>query len=196
MDFPTKDDIEWTDPLVPGSYFETWVDASSFVTSEDGQTYAGSGACASSYHFTIDADGGWTDDSYIGGCVDGATFTIDARKMTRAALVAEIPVTGCQEWDPDTGECTDEVDGTISVDLIWAGTGPMLRNHGTSSGGTAGYYQYTSHGTGTQRQGDPSGTITFNGGSLISDATYSDGWLWQYRSGSVDVSICRPGTGC
>lgn len=89
---------------------------------------------------------------------------------------------------------------TISVDLSWTGTGPLFRSHGTSTGGTAGYYQYTWHGTGLDREGVPSGTITFDDGSgavsLISGWDHSSGWLWQYRSGSVDVSICRPGTGC
>lgn len=191
--------VPWDQEVIPpGTYFDTWVDVSTNIEGGMG-TYdtMGGGICVNQWTFTIDADGNWTDESGMGTCGDPTSFTMDKR-LNSARVVATLPVMECTEWDKDTGECIGEpvLLGTFAVDLTLAGNGRILREHGTSSGGTAGFYQSTYHGTGMHRTAIASGTVTFDGASVIGGATNSGADMWSMRSGGVDIMICKPSTGC
>jgi hypothetical protein len=181
--------------LPPGDYFETYVDASQYVS--DTADTIGDGLCVGSWSFTVDGDGNWTDESWSGACVEATTLTVDKR-LGSASVAGTIPVEDCTEWDEDSGECIGDwiLLGTFEVDLTLTGVGPLYRHHGAQTGGTAGLYQYTSHGNGTDRAADVAGTVTFEGASVIEEATMSGGSLWSFREGGVDIMVCKPSTGC
>jgi hypothetical protein len=191
--------VPWdVEVIPPGTYSETWVDASTSIDNGMG-TYdtTGNGVCLSYWKATVDQDGNWTEETYLSACGDPTVFSVDKR-LGGGRLVATLPVIECTEWDKETGECIGEptLIGTFDIDLTLAGTGPIYRNHGTSSGGTAGFYQETSHGTGTDRAAIASGTVRLDGASVIGGATATMASLWSFRNGSVSISICKPSTGC
>lgn len=172
-----------------GTYFFTFVDFSSQVSTDGGQTYASSYVCVFSESISIDASGNWEWLSGVGGCAEGATITTD-RRLGQATVRGSIPVIDCLSSDVETGECLEIVElGSIDVDLTLMGTGRTYRYHGTGSGGTAGQYQYAYHGTGSNRSAVPSGTIVFDGQSLTEGATQVDGLLFNSRDGWFEVSI-------
>ena len=181
--------VEWDESgnLPPGPYFETYVDAASWMARGDG-TWVADYVCVSHWEFTIDSDGSWTDETGFSACGEADTFTID-RSLAAGRVVATLPLEECLAWDKKTGECSRWTSlGDVEVDLTVTGTGRLYRYHGTSSGGVAGLYQYTSHGNGTQRAATPGGSVTLDGTSLIEGATLSDGWLFQSKSGYMEVS--------
>lgn len=178
--------------LVPGTYFFTDVWAADSISTSEGQTYEYDGVCVFRYTFTIDADGSWTDESFLGAC-GNADLTIE-RRLTGGSIVASIPVEECLAWDDQTGECLEVVNlGTIDVDLTLTASGPTYHYHGASTGGTAGIYQYTSHGSGTSRNAVPAGTVTLTApDGPVTDLTGgADGYgsLQQSRDGYVDVIV-------
>lgn len=181
--------VEWDESgnLLPGSYFETYVDAASSMAKGDG-IWAADYVCVGHWQFTIDKKGNWTDESGFSVCGEADTLAVD-RLLSAANVVATLPVEECLAWDEETGECTEWISlGTLEVDLTVTGTGRLFRYHDTSSGGVAGLYQYTSHGNGTQRAATPGGSVTLDGASLIEGATLSDGWLFKSKTGYVEVS--------
>lgn len=190
--------IPWElEQIPPGTYFETSVDASTSVSGMTVANTMGDGLCVNSWTFTVDNDGNWVDESGFGACGDATLFQVD-KKLGSAHVTGSIPILDCTAWDDETGECIGEWTtlGTFAVDVTMTGTGPLYRHHGASSGGTAGLYQYTSHGNGTERSGIPSGSVTLDGASAINDATTTGGSLWSYREGGVDIMICNTHSGC
>lgn len=188
--------VDWgVETIPPGDYFETYVDASSHVS--DGADTIGDGLCVDTWTFTIDESGEWIDEGGYGACGEAATLTVEKR-LGSARVIGTVPVEDCTEWDDETGECIGEwgLLGTFEVDLTLTGVGPIYRHHGASSGGTAAFYQSTYHGNGTDRAADVSGTVTFEGVSVIDGATMSYGSLWSFREGGVDIMVCKPSTGC
>jgi hypothetical protein len=160
------------DQIPPGSYFSTYVWAADSIVTGGGELFheGGGGVCVFHDTFTVDASGEFQWGQSIGSCADGAHLTV-SRRLTSASVAAEIPVVECVEYDPETEECIDVVDlGTIVVDLAWTGEGPIKRYHGSSSGGSAGDYQYTSHGTGASRAATPSGRVDL----VAPDGTVTD----------------------
>jgi hypothetical protein len=182
--------VSWdAETLPPGEYFETYVYAASYVSTGDDGGY--SYACVDHWAFTVDGLGGWTDWRSIGGCGPVSLLKLDG-KLTTGRLVADIPIGECLAWDDEIGECLEwETIGSIAVDLTMTGTGKLYRTHGTSTGGAAGVYQYTSYGSGIQRAGLPAGTISLDGTSLTEGATYSGGWMFDQKSGGTEIIICH-----
>lgn len=183
--------------IPPGTYFETSVSASTSMSDMSTADTMGNGLCVNHWTFTVDGDGNWVDESGFGACGDAAVFQID-KKLGSAHVTGSVAVQDCTAWDDETGECIGDwiTLGMFAVDVTMTGTGPLYRQHGASSGGTAGFYQYTSHGNGSERAGIPSGSITLDGASVIDDATMSGGNLWSYKDGGVDIMICNKRTGC
>ncbi len=172
--------------FLPGDYFETWVDAATYLTRGDG-SWMYESVCVNHYEFTIDTAGNWVDESGFGACGEATVLTLD-RGLNTGHLAATFQAEECLTWDEATGECLETISlGEVVVDLTLTGTGRIARWHGTSSGGTAGSYQYTSHGTGTSRSADVSGTVTLNGASLTAGATSAYGWMFTSKNGYVDV---------
>lgn len=179
---------EWDEDgnIAPGDYFETYVDAATSMTRADG-SWAYRYVCVSHYEFTIDADGNWVDDSWFGACGEATELTLD-KGLNTGHLSATFKAEDCRAWDEETGECLDPISlGVVAVDLTLTGIGRIERWHGTSTGGIAGAYQYTSHGTGTNRSADVSGTVTLDGASLTAGSTSAYGWMFTSKNGYVDV---------
>jgi hypothetical protein len=80
--------------IPPGTYFETYVDASSSIRGTDGAT---SDICVSSWTFTIDADGNWTDEDGFGYCGQASLLTLD-KKLASGHVVATFPIEECLDW--------------------------------------------------------------------------------------------------
>ncbi len=178
--------------LPPGTYFYTDVWASEWIVTGDAAYEEGS-VCVFHGEFTIDADGNWTGEQWLGACASGADLSI-ARRLTGASVMATLPVEECLAWDEASGECLEVVSlGTILVDLSWIGDGPIYRSHGSYSGGVAGYYQYASHGTASGRDALLAGsaTLTRPDGSEadLTGGLDGSGFMWQSRGGSVEVII-------
>ncbi len=181
-------DFEWDESgnLPPGTYSEVYVDAASYVARGDG-AWQSDYACVSSWSVTVTPEGEWIDEGGFGYCGEADVLTL-SKKLGGGQLTASFEVEDCLAWDEATGECLDAVViGTVAVDLAFSGVGALERYHGTYSGGTAGQYQYTSHGNGVQRAADVFGTVTLDGASLIDEATMSGGWLFQTKSGYMEV---------
>ena len=188
--------VPWDAETIPeGTYFETYVDASTYVS--NGADTIGNGACVSYWSFTIDKHGNWVGGRAYGACGEATVLTL-AKQLASGRVVASIPIVDCTAWNDETGECTGDwvTVGTFGVDLTLTGTGPLYRNHGTSTGGTAGFYQSSYHGSGTNRTASPAGSVTLDGSSIIDGATMTGGSLWSFREGGVDITICKPTTGC
>lgn len=187
--------IPWdAEVLPPGDYFATTIDASSVVVA-NGDT-AGNGVCLSHWSFTVDKRGRWVDETWFGGCGEASLLAID-RLLASGRVVADFELQDCVAWDEQTGECLEWASfGTLAVDLTVRGDGPLYRRHGTSTGGVAGFYQYTSHGSGLDRNGIPSGSVTLDGVSLIAGATTTGGSLWSFKDGGTEIVICNQRTGC
>lgn len=194
--FAVFTNLEWTDEApAPGTYFATYVDFGSEVSADGGQSYSFSYVCVWSESFTIDEFDNWDWLSSVGGCADGAAIST-SRNLSQARVQASIQVIDCLLWDEETWECLEEADlGTIEIDLSLAGTGPTYRYHGTGTGGEAGNYQYAYNGTGSHRSAIPTGTIEFNGDSLIAGATVAEGQLFSSRNGYVEVFIGQSSPG-
>ena len=178
--------------IPPGTYFYTDVWASSSIVTGEGQTYEDSGVCVFHSEITIDADGNWSENNFFGAC--GAGDLTIARRLGGGSIVATIPVEECLAWDEATKECLEVVSaGTIDVDLTLTGTGPTYRYHGVSSGGSAGIYQYSQHGSGTSRAANPSGTLTFTAadGSVtdLTGGVVGSASLQQSRDGYIEVVV-------
>ncbi|MCJ7709962.1 MAG: hypothetical protein MUQ32_03945 [Chloroflexi bacterium] len=172
--------------LAPGDYFETYVDAATYVAKTDG-SWMYQYVCIDHYEFTITRRGRWVDESWFYACGEATTLTL-GKGLGSGHLLATFEAEECLAWDEATWECTEPISlGTIDVDLTLTGTGRVERWHGTGSGGTAGSYQYTSHGSGSSRSADVSGTVTLDGASLTTDATPAYGWLFTSKNGYVDV---------
>jgi hypothetical protein len=172
--------------VLPGSYVETWVDGSTWVARGD-SAWEYEYACVGAWSFTVTPEGEWIDEGGFGYCGEADVMTL-SKKLGGGQLTASFEVEDCLAWDEETGECLDAVViGTVAVDLAFSGVGALERYHGTSSGGTAGQAQYTSHGNGVQRAADVSGTVTLDGASLIDEATESGAWLFQTKSGYMEV---------
>jgi hypothetical protein len=172
--------------IAPGDYFETWVDASTYLSKGDG-SWMYQYVCINRYAFTIDADGNWIDDAWFGACGKATVLTLD-KGLNTGRLIATFEAEDCLAWDEETWECLETVPlGEVAVDLTLTGTGRIERWHGTNSGGTAGSYQYTAHGNGSSRSADVSGTVTLDGASLTAGATSAYGWMFTSRNGYVDV---------
>jgi hypothetical protein len=186
------------DQLPPGQYWQTDVFAGSQVEGAVSvQDTMGNGLCVSYWTFAIDANGEWIDGPSVSACDAEAQIVFDPR-LRSDRLVGTIPIMECTAWDDMTGECVGEwvQTGTFAVDLTLTGTGPTYRTHGTSSGGTAGMSQYTSHGTSQERMAVASGTVTYNGTSITAGATAQSGTLWTSKNGYVEITICNAKTGC
>lgn len=185
--------VPWGEETIPpGTYFYTDLWASSSIFTGNGETYEDSGVCVFRSEITIDADGNWSENSFLGTCGVG-DLTI-ARRLAGGRIVATLPMEECLAWDEETKECLEVVStGTIDVDLVLSGTGPTYRYHGVSSGGQAGYYQYTQHGSGTSRAAVPAGTLTFTAtdGSVTDLTGGAEGFasLQQSRDGYVEVYV-------
>ncbi len=180
--------VEWDENgnFLPGDYFETWVDAATYLAKGDG-SWMYKYVCVNHYEFTIDAGGNQVDESGFGACGEATVLTLD-KGLNTGHLAATFEAEECLAWDEQTGECLETISlGTIVVDLTLTGTGRIERWHGTSSGGTAGSYQYTSHGTGSSRSADVSGIVTLDGASLTAGATSAYGWMFTSKNGYVDV---------
>lgn len=169
-----------------GDYFETYVSAASYVAKGDG-SWTDQYVCIDHYTFSVDAEGNWIDGDYLSACGTADTLMVNGR-LAGGQVTASFEAQDCTAWDENTGECTEWTDlGTLAVDLTLSGIGRIEQYHSTNSGGTAGLYQYTSHGTGSDRMADVVGSVTLDGASLTDGATMSYGWLFQSRSGYVDV---------
>ena len=172
--------------LPRGNYAETWVDAATYLASGGGPSMY-QYVCVSHYEFTVDRRGNWVDESSFDACGEATTLTLD-NGLNTGRLTATFEAEGCLTWDEETHDCLETISlGVVDVDLTLTGTGRIERWHGTNSGGTAGSYQYTSHGTGTSRSADVSGTVTLDGTSLTAGATSAYGWMFTSRNGYVDV---------
>jgi hypothetical protein len=172
--------------LVPGTYREAWVYAATRLATGD-DPWEDRYACAESWTFTIDDQGNWIEEEWVGGCGPYELLTV-TRQLTEARVVATIPVEDCLAWSRRTGECREwGLIGTFEVDLAATGAGPLSHWHDTSSGGSAGSYQYTYHGTGTERAAAVAGTFLFDDSSLTDGATFSGGWMFSTKTGWVDV---------
>jgi hypothetical protein len=180
--------VVWDDngDLLPGSYFETWVDAATYLTTGDGSggyQYA----CVNHWEFTIDAGGNWVDESWFGACGEASVLTF-GKGLSNGHIVAAFEAEECLAWDDQTGACLATISlGEVAVDVTLTGTGSIERWHGTGSGGSAGMYQYTYHGTGSSRSGNPTGSVTLGGASLTAGATWMYGSMFTSKSGSMDV---------
>ena len=180
------------EPIPPGTYTYTEVYASSSITTGEGETYEDGGVCLFHAEITIDADGNWSDNNFLGTCGYG-DLTI-TRRMGAGSIVATFPLEECLVWDEETKECLEIVSGgSIDVDLALTGVGPTYRYHGVSTGGTAGLHQYTSHGTGTSREAIPSGALTFTApDGTVTDLTggvAGSAFMQQSRDGYVEVIV-------
>jgi hypothetical protein len=171
--------------LAPGDYFDTYVYGATWLEKAGGTT-SNEQICVDHYGFTIDAEGNWTDETWFSVCGDAQTLTLD-RNLASGRVVGSFDATECSDWDEDGNCMASSSIGVVSLDLTFAGTGSLERWHGTDSGGAAGGYQYTAHGTGAQRTADVTGTVALDGTSIIDGALYSDGWLSTVKSGYVDV---------
>ena len=86
---------------------------------------------------------------------------------------------------------------TLGVNVAVTGVGPVYRSHGTGSGGAAGYFHYTAHGTELDRSATiSSGTVTLDGASLIGGSLFTDAMLFNIKSGETDMYFCQPKLGC
>lgn len=180
--------MEWDDEgnLPPGTYTEVYIDGASYVARGDGPWQADY-VCVSTWTVTVTPEGEWIDEGGFGWCGEGASMSL-TKKLASATLTASIVVEDCLVWDEETGECLETVElGTLEVDLVLSANGPLERYQGKSSGGVSGQYHYKYHGTGTQRSADVAGTVTLDGVSLIDDATIIGGWLFQTKSGYMEV---------
>lgn len=172
----------------PGDYFVTWVWGASELGS-DLLEHEAQDVCAFREGFTITDEGEWIDWTFVGGCGEAQTLTID-RQLATGRLVASFPVTDCAAWDEETGECLEIIElGTLSIDLTLTGTGQVQRYRSVSAGGVAGLYSSVFHGTGALRTASVGGDITLDGASLIAGATYSDAQMVKTKTGYVEVSI-------
>jgi len=170
----------------PGSYFETWVNAAERVAVGD-FAYEDAYVCVGHYEFSIDAEHNWTGQSEFSGCGPYDSLTI-TKKLTSGNVKASIPFQECLTLDPSSDECTEWGDpDTIEVDVTATGSGPLMNYHGTGSGGTAGQYQFTYRGNGSNRDASATGTVMLDGASLTAGATQTSGFLFKTKSGSVDV---------
>jgi hypothetical protein len=139
------------------------------------------------YTFSFGENGSIGDVQELWACGTADTLSID-RRLTAGHVAGSLAVERCTAWDEETGECTAWDDlGTIAVDLVLTGTGPLVQWHNSNSGGTAGLYQYTAHGNGADRVAATTGDVTFNGMSLIGEPTMWYGWLFRSSYGSVDI---------
>jgi hypothetical protein len=179
------------EPIPPGTYVYTEVFASSTIFTGEGEIYEDSGVCLFHAEITIDADGNWSENNFLGTCGYGE-LTI-ARRLSAGSIVASFPLEECLVWDEETKECLEMVSvGSIDVDLALTGTGPTYRYHGVSTGGTAGIHQYSSHGTGTSRTANAAGTLTLSVNGAVTDLTGGVpgfGSLQQSRDGYVQVNV-------
>ena len=177
--------------IPPGSYTYTEIYASSSITTGEGETYEDSGVCLYHVQFTIDTDGNWTEESFVGACGSG-DLTI-AKRLSGGSIVATFPLEECVLWDEETKECLEIVSlGSIDVDVALTGTGPTYRYHGVSTGGTAGFGQYTQHGSGSSRAANVAGTVTLSLDGSVTDLTggvEGFGSLQQSRDGYVEVYV-------
>jgi len=119
--------------------------------------------------------GQWTS-----GWAEDVPFTIDS-KLRNASVSAEIPAVQCT-WDGRSESCVDVL---ATVDVTWTGAGPLVRFHGTSNGGAAGDYQYTSSGNGSERQATVSGTVD---GFDLGATTDQYGVIYSQKYGERYVS--------
>ena len=111
-----------------------------------------------------------------------------AKKLASGNVTASLDIVECPAWDETKDECIDEVNlGTVEIDITATGSGPMTNYHGTGSWGTAGQYQSTYHGNGSNRDASATGTVTFEGESLIADPTQTGGEMFKTKNGYVDV---------
>lgn len=186
-------------PLEPGTYFATWVDASSSIGVAEHSL--GSGVCVYHVQVTVIDNENWILDREVSACAEGAAITID-RRLNEGRVVATIPdIERCLLHDEETWECLEsELVGTLEVDVTVDGTGPLYRSHDAGSGGTAGFYQYAYHGTGASRDGLPSGSVDLTEPdgdvvSLVDGTTQTYGSLWNFKSGGVDISFSSPEPG-
>lgn len=171
---------------LPGTYTETYVDASTYMVRDDGR-WQYEYVCVGRSTFTITPEGDWIDEAWFGACSDGVSFAL-GKKLANGSITASFIAQDCLAWDEETGECLEPVMlGTVDIDLDLTANAPLERYHGTSSGGVAGQYQYTSHGTGTQRTADVTGSVTLDGVSLTESATMAVGWMFQTKSGYMEV---------
>jgi len=178
--------------LQPGTYFATWIDASSSIGL--GEHSLGSGVCVYHVQVTVVDEETWIYDRELSACAEGATITVD-RRLAEAHVVATIPdIERCLLYDEETWECLEsELLGTLEIDVTVEGVGPIYRSHDAGSGGTAGDWQYAYHGVGASRAGVPSGTVDLTEPdgdvvSLVDGATFADGSLWSFKSGGVEIS--------
>lgn len=192
----TWTNVEWSEEgLAPGTYAETWL----MVATEASDSYDtfGDGLCVSYYTFTVTESGEISDDASIDACGAADVFTMQ-RRLGGGHVTGTIPVTSCLEWDENWEECIGgwAQTGEFQVDVNFTGEGPILRSHNVSSGGTAGYWQYTWHGSHQSRSATASGTVAYNGASIIDGAPNAYATLWTSRDASVEINVCRLTSGC
>ena len=100
-------------------------------------------------------DGDGCTSIYTSGWAENVPFQLDRKKFTTANVRVRVPAVRCT----DSGRTQTCRETTVRIRVSWAGFGPMIRSHGTSSGGISGEYQYTLNGAATERWADVSGSI-------------------------------------
>ncbi len=97
----------------------------------NGERFRGDTLCVSVGWYAYDASTQTYEDSWTGGCLEGAGVHID-RGLTSASGAGAIPTESQScTWDDVTGEgsCTDpEPAGDIAVDLAWTGVPPVYQS--------------------------------------------------------------------
>jgi hypothetical protein len=171
--------------LPPGEYNDTYIDAGSSVSI--GTNTHSDYVCVSHWEFTVEDDGRWIDGLNFYACGPADTLTVD-RRLSAGHVAASFQVEDCLTWD-ETGECAEVVFlGDLAVDVVLAGSGDVERVHGVWIGGSSSQYQFVYSGSGSGRSANPSGTVTFDGASLIDGATVTSGSLLRTQTGYVEVT--------
>ena len=97
----------------------------------NGERFRGNTLCVSFGMSFYDASAQTYEDSWTGGCLEGADISID-RGLASASGAGIIPTESQScTWDEGTGDgsCTDPVPaGDVAVDLAWTGIPPVSKS--------------------------------------------------------------------
>ena len=97
----------------------------------NGERFRDSSLCVNFGMSFYDASAGTYEDSWTGGCLEGADIYID-KGLASASGAGIVPTESLScTWDEDTdeGSCTDPAPaGDVAVDLAWTGIPPVSKS--------------------------------------------------------------------
>lgn len=176
--------------IPPGDYFVLYLDAAKSL-SLGGDPFESNYAAVYYESFTVDSYG-----NFLPGEPFYTSFPVTSLKvlsLNTGRFVGSGTVQKCVAWNEWGYECIEWVSRQLAVDVTVSGVGDATRWHGTQAWGTAGYYQTASQGVGAWRASVPTGgTVTLDGRSLLAGASSTGGYLYQAKSGLIEVTHWSP----